>query len=219
MKFDEWQPTRHTLLHRLKDHEDATSWQEFFNRYWRFIYSVALHAGLREDEAQDVVQETIISVSKTIGDFKYDRTRCTFKSWLVYLTKCRIADHLRKRARQPSAEPLLGGHNGHNGDDTPIDPLGQIADPSGLVLDGVWDQEWRNNLLAAALDAAKEKVTAQQFQIFHSYVVKGWPVKQVAQALGVNAGQVYLAKHRVGAVVNKEMVRLEKESEQGTPQP
>ncbi len=46
MKFDDWQPTRQTLLHRLKDHEDVTSWQEFFNPYWRFIYSAALHAGL-----------------------------------------------------------------------------------------------------------------------------------------------------------------------------
>lgn len=216
MKFDEWQPTRHTLLHRLKDHDDAVSWQEFFNRYWRFIYSVALHAGLRDEEAQDVVQETVISVAKTIGSFKYDRDRCTFKGWLVHLTKCRIADHLRKRARQLPAEAMSGGHNG---DDTPTDLLERIPDPAGPALDAVWDEEWRNNLLATALDAVKEEVSPQQFQIFHSHVVKGWPVKQVTQAFGVNVGQVYLAKHRVGTAVNKAMQRLEKESEQGASRP
>lgn len=214
MKFDDWQPTRQTLLHRLKDHDDATSWQEFFNRYWRFIYSVALHAGLRDEEAQDVVQETIISVSKTINDFEYDRGRCTFKSWLVHLTKCRVADHIRKRARQLPEAPLP---NGHNGVAAGVDLLDQLPDPAGPSLDAMWEEEWQDNLIAAALDAAKENISPKQFQIFHCHVVKGWPVKQVAEALGVNAGQIYLAKHRVGTVVNKEMIRLEKESEQGTP--
>ncbi len=213
MKNDEWLPTRQTLLHRLKDHEDGTSWQEFFNRYWRFIYGVALRSGLRDEEAQDVVQETVISVAKTIEGFQYDRERCTFKSWLVHLTKCRIADHLRKRARRVPTQPLLNGNGDGSGDGD--DLLNQIPDPASQTLDTIWEEEWRNNLLAAALDAAKEKVSPEQFQIFHSHVVKGWPVKQVTKALGANAGQVYLAKHRVGAAVNRELIRLEKESARG----
>src|SRR4051812_20079887 len=57
-------PTRATLLHRLKNWEDNSSWHEFFNIYWRLIYGIARKAGLREEEAQDVVQETLISVAK-----------------------------------------------------------------------------------------------------------------------------------------------------------
>ena len=37
------------------------------------------------------------------------------------------------------------------------------------------------------------------------YAPDKWSVREVAHALGVNAGRVYLAKHRVGARLKKEM--------------
>jgi RNA polymerase sigma-70 factor (ECF subfamily) len=40
-------------------------------------------------------------------------------------------------------------------------------------------------------------------------VIKEWPVKKVAGTLGVSPGQVYLAKHRVSALVKKEIANLE----------
>ena len=45
--------------------------------------------------------------------------------------------------------------------------------------------------------------------MFDFYVVKQWPVAKVARTLGVSAGQVYLAKFRVGALIKKEIRRLE----------
>jgi RNA polymerase sigma-70 factor (ECF subfamily) len=51
-------PTRYSLLSRLQKWDDQESWKDFFDIYWRFIYSVAVKSGLTEDEAQDVVQET-----------------------------------------------------------------------------------------------------------------------------------------------------------------
>ena len=65
-------PTRETLLSRLKDMGDEDSWQEFFETYWKLIYGTARKAGLADDEAQDIVQETVISVAKNIEGFKYD---------------------------------------------------------------------------------------------------------------------------------------------------
>ena len=53
-------PTRRTLLSRLKNFDDHLSWRNFFDTYWKLIYSVALKSGLRDAEAQEVVQETVI---------------------------------------------------------------------------------------------------------------------------------------------------------------
>ena len=36
-------PTRRSLLTRLKDWGDQAGWQEFFDIYWRLIYSIAMH--------------------------------------------------------------------------------------------------------------------------------------------------------------------------------
>ena len=43
-------PILETWLHPL-------TLAEFFDRYWKLIYEVALRSGLTESEAQDVVQE------------------------------------------------------------------------------------------------------------------------------------------------------------------
>lgn len=89
--------TRASLLGRLKSLGDHSSWQQFFDTYWRLIYGVALKAGLRDAEAQDVVQETIITAAKHLPCFHYDPKVCSFRTWLLRLTRWRIIDQLRKR--------------------------------------------------------------------------------------------------------------------------
>src|SRR5437762_1140989 len=88
--------TRYSLLSRLHDWEDQKSWREFFDTYWRLIYSVAVKSGLNDSEAQDVVQETVISVAKDLHKFKRDRSLGSFRGWLRNVIRWRIADHLRK---------------------------------------------------------------------------------------------------------------------------
>lgn len=108
---DEWLPTRTSLLRRLKRWEDQESWRDFFDTYWRLIYSAAVKAGLNDAEAQDVVQDTVIAVAKKMEDFKYDPAVDSFKGWLLYLTRKRIALHYRKRERDrggPSRESAFG---------------------------------------------------------------------------------------------------------------
>src|SRR5690349_7202009 len=84
--------TRSTLIGRLKNWRDNQSWEAFFDAYWRLIYSVALKAGCTEQEAQDVVQETVVSVAREMPTFEYDRSKGSFKSWLLRITCRRIAD-------------------------------------------------------------------------------------------------------------------------------
>ena len=79
--------TRQSLLGRLKDWDDDQSWRDFFDTYWRIIYSSARKAGLSDTEAQDVVQETVISVAKKMKEFKYDPALGSFKGWLKQLTR------------------------------------------------------------------------------------------------------------------------------------
>ena len=84
-KRNEFLPTRESLLRRLKSWDDQESWADFFNTYWRLIYSAALKAGLNEVQAQDVVQETIIQVAKKMGGFKYDPAVDSFKGVALVL--------------------------------------------------------------------------------------------------------------------------------------
>src|SRR6185436_18663118 len=61
---DSFLPTRSSLLSRLKNASDAVSWQAFVDNYGRLIFQVCLRAGLQRQEAEDVVQETVVAVAQ-----------------------------------------------------------------------------------------------------------------------------------------------------------
>src|SRR5690349_10220038 len=89
--------TRSSLLRRLRNWDDHGSWQQFFDTYWKLIYSVAIKAGLSDAEAHDVVQETVVAVARQMQEKGFDRQRSSFKNWLCLITRRRIIDHLRVR--------------------------------------------------------------------------------------------------------------------------
>jgi len=194
---DDLLPTRRSLLGRLADWEDQDSWRDFFDTYWRLIYSTALRAGLTETEAEDVVQETVVAVAKAMHDFKYDPARCAFKTWLRVLCNRRIADHFRKRARQVESR-----------EEAREDLLESLPDPASLEPDPQWDEDWEQNLLRAAKERVKEQVAAQTYQVYDYHVLQEQSVRDTCKALGVNAAQVYLAKHRVGRLLQKQVEEL-----------
>lgn len=197
--------TRRSLLTRLRRWDESESWQTFFDTYWRLIYSTALKAGLPDADAQDVVQETILSVARTMPEFKYDPKVCSFKSWLLLLTRRRISDHIRKRRRRKR------GGDGQQEVGTSV--LEQVPDPAGVVLEKVWEEEWQRNLMNTAVERVKRRVRANQYQIFDLYLVKQWGAGEVASLLHVNVAAVYLTAHRVSRVLKEEVRKLEKSME------
>lgn len=211
-KTDEMIPTRASLLSRIKDWQDRESWQDFFDTYWRLIYGTARKAGLTDAEAQDIVQETVISVARNVEGFKYDPAVCSFKTWMLQLTRWRIINQLKKRRRDPGSvaadSPSFSpAHFRNQSEGTAT--ADRIPDPAGIDLEAVWDEEWEKNLLAAALERLKRKVDPAQLQVFDLYCIEGWPAQKVAQTLGVGLGRVYLAKHRVGRLLKRELQALQ----------
>ena len=67
----EFIPTRLSLLSRLKRWDDHGSWREFFDTDWKFLYCVAVKAGLSDEDARDVVQETFVAVAKGLRDGRF----------------------------------------------------------------------------------------------------------------------------------------------------
>jgi len=201
---DEFIPTRQSLLVRLKNWEDQASWKDFFETYWRLIYSVARKAGLNDAEAQEVVQETVISVAKQMPNFQYDPALGSFKAWLMQITRRRIADQLRRKQYQAGGQRLpkeqaLG---------TTV--IEEFPDPAGLDLEGAWNEEWEKTLCDAALERVKRRVPALQYQTFHLHVIKNVPARSVAQRLGLKLPQVYFAKCKISALIKKEIAWMEK---------
>lgn len=118
------------------------------------------------------------------------------------MTRSQINNFFKKQNREPlKREPW------HSEED----PLEQIADPKGPELETVWEEEWQDTLVDGALARLRDRVSPLQFQIFHAYVIKEWEVAEVMRALEVSRTQVYLAKHRVGALFREELELLREE--------
>ena len=73
------------------------------------------------------------------------------------------------------------------------------------------DRTVEKHLFNAVVANLKKQVKPEHYQLFDLYVIQKWPVRKITQTLGVNAGQVYLAKHRISSLLKKEIAQLEKE--------
>jgi len=196
-------PTRKSLLARLNNCEDNESWRTFFDTYWRLIYGFAVGRGLSHEEAQEAVQETVVAVARSIGKFKYDPQVCAFKTWLLGVTRSKIANQFARRARRPVIAPSASPD-----DSRTTSLVSRIADEQAGQWDKVWDEDWQKNLMEAAIHRVKRRVSIEQFQMFDLFVLKGWSARDVASTLGVTVAHVYVAKHRISKLVRKEVATL-----------
>jgi len=200
---EEFLPTRRSLLIRLKNWDDQESWRNFFDTYSKLIYSFARKAGFGDAEAQDIVQETVVTVAKHIPQFEYNPALGSFKSWLLQITRSRIIDHVRKRQYSRGdqvfqrEEPLA------------TQVLETAAQTTHFDLELIWDQEWQKHLLETAMDKVKRQVSPKHFQLFHLHVVKRMPAKEIAQRLRVKLPEIYFAKYKVQRLLQKEIKYLE----------
>lgn len=201
-------PTRGSLLSRLKNWEDGESWRTFFDTYWRLIYHFSIRSGLDHQEAEEVVQETVVAVAKNIGKFRYDPKVCRFKTWLLRVTRSKIANQFARRARQPVAADVRGPDDSRT---TPL--LNRLPDNHSDPLARTWEEEWQKILMDAAIRRVKRRVSIEQYQMFDLFVLKAWPASEVARTLRVTIGHVYVAKYRVSKLIRKEVEALEAEGE------
>ena len=201
-------PTRRSLIERLRDLGDDPSWREFFDTYWKLIYGAAIKAGLSDQEAEDVVQETVIGVARKMPEFRYEPTVCSFKGWLMHVTRRRIVDRYRRRRSQNIPLAIPTG-------DTTEDPVLDLPDPTANVLEGIWDEEWRENLVDVALERVRRRASPKHYQIFHLHAIKGMGVRDVARLTGVILANFYVTYHRVAKLVKEEVRRHERTSTHG----
>lgn len=202
---DEFLPTRNSLLSRLRDWDDHESWRAFFDTYWKFLLSIALRAGLSDEDARDVVQETVVAVAKGLREGRFQsKEGGSFKAWLQLIVRRRVSDQLRRA----KARPVTRAEHSQETASTPL--VERIPDPGAQVVDELWEEEWNRNLAEAAFERVKQRIGAKQFQMFDLYALKNWPVGEVARTLHANVAQVYLAKHRVTSMIRQETEKLRK---------
>jgi len=143
------------------------AFEEIVRRYQRRVYGTAFRIVRRHDVADDVAQEAFIRAHQALETFDTARP---FGPWI-----CRIAANLAiNHVRSPEAreEELPEGHA-----ETPA--------PDGGPLAGVLENEAR-----AVLDAALDRLPAEQRAVFVLRVTEELSYREIAEALGISLGTV-----------------------------
>lgn len=193
---DELIPTKATLLGRLKNSKDQSSWQEFADIYSKLIYGVARKAGLNDEEAQEVLQATMDLVAQQMPTFKYNPMIGSFKSWLLNLTRLQIITRSLKR-RSPS------GQSSQNKAATEAE--------TSKTVDRVWDTEWQTHMTEAAITNVRRRLDPKKYQIYDFCVNKKWSPERVSGAFGVSVEEAREAVESITKMIEAELKRLERE--------
>lgn len=202
--------TRVSLLRRVCDWDDDASWQEFFNLYWKLIYTLALRSGLTECEAEEVVQATMIAVAKKISQFKHNSQNGSFRQWICRQARWKIADQLRHRHRENKHRHTPARVD--DGTATRTGTIARIPDHRNELAHFV-QKDWDHAVADVVWARVKQTVKPKHFQMYDLHVVKRWPIREVARLLQVNVAQVYLIKSRISRLLRQKTKEVEAQLE------
>jgi RNA polymerase sigma-70 factor (ECF subfamily) len=90
-----------TELARLAAGGDADAFEEIHRRYRQLVYAVALRMTGNPADAEDLTQESFLSLLRRIGSF---RGESAFTSWLYRLTTNQVLMHFRRRRARPEEQ-------------------------------------------------------------------------------------------------------------------
>ena len=171
--------TSMTLLERITD-GDEISWNQFMEIYSPLIRLVGGDWGLSAAERDELVQDVMINFFKASRNFRYDRTRGTFRSYLRTIVRNCIFVIIKRRSCSRAG-----------GIEEPDPPTAVDC-----AFEETWDSEWYNHLLGEALKVLSREMDAISYRAFHRYAIEGWEPSQVAAELGLSVNAVYVNKCR-----------------------
>lgn len=176
--------TRATLLARLQDGADPLAWDEFFQRYWRLIYTYARRCNCSEHTAEEVVQDVMLKVFEQKDFFHYDPARGRFRDWLATVVRNKAAELRRRPAERIRAK---GGNSEIDG----VVPRSNETEP-----DDVWENAFEQALLLVLLDVVRREMSPRAYLAFELFTLHEISGAAVAKQTGLTRNGVYRASKR-----------------------
>lgn len=177
--------TRSSLLQRLHDSCDETSWGEFVALYEPLLFRYVRSRGLSEEDVQDVVQSVFITLLQSLRQFELDRRRGRFRTWLWRVTQNAIADWARKLRRQKAAEEQWRKK------------MELVVKKETEEPDEEWEAACRHRLMEYALICVRNETQPQTWSCFEQHILRKRPGSEVGDELGISLSAVYVNASRV----------------------
>ena len=184
-----------SLLHRLRHAPESESWNRLVDLYAPLIRAWLRKYDVQDCDADDLVQEVLLAVSKDLDKFEHRGQPGAFRGWIKAILVNRPRKFWRARDRRPQARG-----------DSDIDAkLAQLDDPAS-ELSQIWNRQHDQYVLRQLLALAEPHFAANTWRAFCRVALDGAQPDAVAEEMGISRNAVIIAKCRV-------LSRLRQESE------
>ena len=157
-------------LARLAAGGDTAAFEEIHSRHRRFIYALALRLTGNEADAEDLTQDSFVSVLRWVGSF---RGESSFTTWLYRVVVNQARMRVRYRSKRPEVQM----------DDAELPERGR-----GVSTNSVIDQ--------LAIEKAMRRLPPGYRAAFILHDIEGHNHEEVARRMGWKAGTSKSQLHR-----------------------
>jgi len=168
---------------------DDRSWDEFSSTYSPYICAILYKSGVNDSTIDDLKQNIMVKIWKSIENFEYNPDKCKFRTWLSTVCRNVIYNHFRDRK---VSVPYL--------EDT-------SADAKDAEIDAMMEQEWKIYIASKALENVTDRLgeaTMKSYRLFY----EGMKAPEIAKELNIQENTVYVHCKRVKEAMAREIILL-----------
>ena len=191
----EFPDTSHSLIFRVKNPADGAAWTEFLGIYQPVVFRMARRRGLQDADAQDVMQQVFLSISKSIEGWTPGDLQPPFRAWLTTIARNAITKALTRRPRDSAT-----------GSTSMVELLDAQPDPQATTAEIL--AEARKELIRWATEQIRSEFSEATWNVFWLTAIEGVPIAEVAMSTGRSAGAVYVARYRVIARLKEKVLEV-----------
>ena len=193
--------TRYTLLMRARDPADVDAWQEFVTYYREFIRMVLFQMNLKSPDVDDLIQEILIKIWKSLPEHEYNKERARFRTWLSRLIRNQVVDHMRSNQSRSKKHTAFF--------EKEVEGQKVVAEPA---VEEIIEKEWEVYVVQLALKNIESLFSSRAIEAF-TMSVDGKTAEEIAMHLGVKPNSVIKLKNRVKERLMVEIRHLRSELE------
>jgi RNA polymerase sigma-70 factor, ECF subfamily len=191
----EFPETSYSLIARVKNPADGAAWAEFLGIYQPVVFRMARRRGLQDADAQDVMQQVFLSISKSIEGWTPGVMQPPFRAWLTTIARNAITKALTRRPRDAAS-----------GSTSVIELLDAQPDPYATTAEIL--SEARKELIRWATEQIRSEFSEATWNVFWQTAIEGVPIAEVSKSTGRSAGALYVARYRVIARLKEKVLEV-----------
>lgn len=192
--------TRLTLLEKLKDCYDEKSWNEFQEIYAPYILKVLRAMNMNSHDCQDLQQDVLLIVWKSLPKFNYQADRGSFRAWISTVSRREVIRFIKKRQKSFISSPEE--KNEHY-----AQSLKSVEDAE---VENVIQREWEKFISEKAWNNISSRFSEKVLGVFQK-LSTGVDISTLARESGLSESSIYVYKKRVLNTLQKEILKLNRE--------